>query len=113
MKPRDLMLCLFVFAAPLAHSESSDGARVAEQAEAKETAQLKKAAEAQKKLQAKFDKADVDHDGKLTEAEAKAGMPKVAARFKEIDKGAKGYVTLEDIRTYVGDQLKLMKSLAQ
>jgi hypothetical protein len=113
MKTRNLLLCVLLLGAPLAYADSSEGARIANEAEAKQTAQMKKVAEAQKKLKDKFDKADVDHDGKLTEAEAKAGMPKVYAHFKEIDKGAKGYVTIDDIRTYIGDQYRLMKSLAQ
>ena len=108
-----LLSCLLVLGTAVAHAESSEGAQASSKADAKESAQAKKLAEAQKKLQAKFEAADVDHDGKVTEGEAKAGLPKVAARFKEIDKGGKGFVTAEDIRTYVGDQVKLARSLAE
>ena len=48
-------------------------------------------------LAAKFKAADVNHDGKLTLAEAKVGMPRVAAHFSDIDTQNRGYVTLEQI----------------
>lgn len=50
-------------------------------------------------LAARFNKADADHDGKLTLAEAQAGMPRVAKHFDRIDTGHQGYVTLEGLRT--------------
>ncbi|MFP6556748.1 EF-hand domain-containing protein [Paraburkholderia sp. B3] len=52
------------------------------------------------KLQARFDAADTNHDGKLTLAEAQAGMPRVAKNFDQIDADHKGYVTLDDIERY-------------
>ncbi len=48
-------------------------------------------------LAAKFKAADVNQDGKLTLAEAQAGMPRVAAHFSDIDTQNRGYVTLEQI----------------
>jgi len=48
-------------------------------------------------IQDRFAKADADHDGKLTRAEAQAGMPRVAAKFDEIDAAHTGSVTLEQI----------------
>ena len=48
-------------------------------------------------LAAKFKAADVNRDGKLTLAEAKVGMPRVAAHFSDIDTQNRGYVTLEQI----------------
>jgi len=39
----------------------------------------------------------VNHDGKLTLAEAKVGMPRVSAHFSDIDTQNRGYVTLEQI----------------
>lgn len=49
-------------------------------------------------MEAKFAAADKDGDGKLTPEEAKAGMPRVSKNFARIDKGNKGFVTLEDIK---------------
>jgi Ca2+-binding EF-hand superfamily protein len=46
-------------------------------------------------IAARFQAADTNHDGKLTLEEAKAGMPRVAAVFSQIDVENKGYVTLE------------------
>jgi hypothetical protein len=46
----------------------------------------------------KFAAADKNHDGKLTLAEAQAGMPKVAANFDKIDAQGLGYVTLDQIK---------------
>ena len=46
----------------------------------------------------KFAAADVDHDGKLTLEEAKAGMPRVAKNLDKIDTGKKGYVTADQIK---------------
>lgn len=113
MKTRIMLSLLLALFASVGHAESSDASRVSAQADAKTAAQAKRLAEAQKELKAKFEKADADHDGKLTEAEAKAGMPKVAEHFKVIDKAGTGFVTTEDIRVYVGDQIRLAKSLAK
>jgi Ca2+-binding EF-hand superfamily protein len=49
-------------------------------------------------LASRFASADKDVDGKLTLAEAKAGMPRIAANFDKIDKDRKGFVTLEEIK---------------
>jgi Ca2+-binding EF-hand superfamily protein len=48
-------------------------------------------------IAAKFAAADKNHDGKLTLAEAQAGMPRIAANFSYIDTQNKGYVTLAEI----------------
>jgi Ca2+-binding EF-hand superfamily protein len=56
-------------------------------------------------MESKFAAADKDGDGKLTPDEAKAGMPRVSANFVKIDKGAKGFVTIEDIK----DAMAVMK----
>lgn len=45
----------------------------------------------------RFAAADTNHDGKLTLAEAKAGMPRVAANFDKIDTDHSGTVTLAEI----------------
>ena len=46
-------------------------------------------------IEAAFRRADVNKDGKLTRAEAEM-LPSVAARFDEIDKDKKGYLTLDE-----------------
>ena len=50
-----------------------------------------------KEIIAKFNAADKNHDGKLTLAEAQAGMPRVAEHFSYIDSQGRGYVTLDQI----------------
>jgi hypothetical protein len=57
-----------------------------------------------KMLDQKFADADTDHDGKLTLAEAEAGMPRVAAHFKDIDSAGLGYVTRDQVKAYIAAQ---------
>jgi len=45
----------------------------------------------------RFDKADANKDGKLTLAEAKAGMPQIAATFTALDTGKAGYLTKDQV----------------
>ena len=45
-----------------------------------------------------FAAADTNHDGQLTPAEAKAGMPRVAGNFDKIDADQSGTVTLAEIK---------------
>ena len=59
------------------------------------------AAQMKAKLEERFAKADVNGDGKLSKDEAKAGMPRVYANFDSIDTAQAGYVTLEQIETYL------------
>lgn len=47
-------------------------------------------------IEAAFRRADVNKDGKLSRAEAEM-LPSVAARFDEIDKDKKGYLTMEEV----------------
>ena len=49
-------------------------------------------------LEKRFAAADKDADGKLTKAEADAGMPRVAKNFDRLDKDKKGYVTLDQLK---------------
>ena len=55
------------------------------------------------KIAERFQAADTNHDGKLTLEEAKAGMPRVAAVFSQIDVENKGYVTLEQIQAFAAN----------
>jgi Ca2+-binding EF-hand superfamily protein len=45
----------------------------------------------------RFDKADANKDGKLTLAEAKTGMPQVAAVFTSLDTNKVGYLTKDQV----------------
>ena len=51
-----------------------------------------------KEIAERFAAADKNHDGKLTLAEAKAGMPRIYEAFDKIDTDKKGYLTLEQIQ---------------
>lgn len=57
-----------------------------------------------KDIETRFKAADKDGDGKLTLAEAKAGMPKVAKGFDKIDKDKKGYVTVDQIKAFAASK---------
>ncbi|MEI8108293.1 MAG: EF-hand domain-containing protein [Verrucomicrobiota bacterium] len=52
-------------------------------------------------MTANFAKADKNGDGKLTEAEAKAGMPRIARAFSKIDTQKTGTITLPEILAFV------------
>lgn len=56
---------------------------------------------AAQKLDERFAAADKDHDGKLTKAEAEAGMPRLAKAFDKIDADHTGYVTLPQVVAYM------------
>jgi hypothetical protein len=51
-------------------------------------------------IEDEFVKADGDADGKISKAEAAQGMPIVDEFFAEMDVGADGYVTMDDIREH-------------
>jgi Ca2+-binding EF-hand superfamily protein len=51
-------------------------------------------------LRSKFALADKDHNGQLTLDEAKAGMPRVAQGFSQIDGQNRGYITLDEILVF-------------
>lgn len=53
------------------------------------------------KVERRFEAADTNHDGKLTLAEARAGMPRIASYFNRIDTDGKGYVTLDQVERFV------------
>ncbi len=53
-------------------------------------------------FRARFEAANVTHDGKLTQQQAEeGGMRKVAAHFAEIDHDNKGFVTLDDLSAWM------------
>ena len=51
-----------------------------------------------KEIDQRFALADKNKDGRLTLAEAKEGMPRIASNFSRIDVQNKSYVTLEEIK---------------
>lgn len=51
-----------------------------------------------KEIAERFDKCDVNHDGRLTQAEANGCMPRVYEHFADIDSGNRGYITLQQIQ---------------
>lgn len=53
------------------------------------------------RMESRFNAADSNHDGKLTLAEAQAGMPRVAQHFSEIDTAKKGYITYSQLRAFM------------
>ena len=61
---------------------------------------------AAQKLEDRFAAADTDHDGKLTKAEAQAGMPRLAKHFDEVDAQKTGSVTLDQVKQYMATQMK-------
>ncbi len=61
---------------------------------------------AAQKLEERFNAADKDHDGKLTKAEAQAGMPRLAKHFDEIDTQKTGSLTLDQVKQYAAQQMK-------
>ncbi|UBM07303.1 hypothetical protein [Cupriavidus metallidurans] len=60
---------------------------------------------AAQQLQARFANANTTHDGKLTRAQAAAGMPMVAKHFDEIDTQRTGYVTLRQIEIFMAQRM--------
>lgn len=57
-----------------------------------------RAQQAAQQLEARFQQADTDQDGKLTKAEAEKGMPRLAKNFAKIDLSGNGYVTLDQVK---------------
>jgi Ca2+-binding EF-hand superfamily protein len=59
-----------------------------------------------KQLEARFNAADKDHDGKLSKSEAEAGMPRLAKAFDKIDVDHTGYITLPQIEAFMAQMKK-------
>jgi hypothetical protein len=55
-------------------------------------------------LQTRFANANTTNDGKLTRAQAAAGMPMVAKHFDEIDTQKAGYITLPQIVAFMQER---------
>lgn len=55
-------------------------------------------------LKTRFAAADKNGDGKLTRDECQAGMPRIYRGFDKIDADGKGYITLEQIITFVANR---------
>ena len=67
----------------------------------------------EEQLQQRFSAADANHDGKLTRDEAKAGMPRIAEHFDEIDAAHAGTITLVDIERWLVKQRAARKAPPQ
>ena len=52
-------------------------------------------------LKTNFAKADKNNDGKLTKDECAAGMPRIYRAYDRIDSEGRGYITLDEIITFV------------
>jgi Ca2+-binding EF-hand superfamily protein len=72
-----------------------------------------RAKELKNKLTERFNAADLDHDGKLTLAEAQSGMPRVAKSFDAIDTQKNGYVTLKQVEAYTVKLLRKRRGRKQ
>jgi hypothetical protein len=68
--------------------------------------------EAKGKFDQRFANADTDHDGKLTPAEAKAGMPMVSKNFQAIDSNGDGFVTKPEILAFMQAKMAARKAAA-
>jgi hypothetical protein len=61
-------------------------------------------AQMMQQLETRFVNADKNHDGKLTLAEAQAGMPRMAVYFDQIDSTHSGAITLDQIKAFIVQQ---------
>jgi len=66
---------------------------------------IERAEAAAQQLQARFANANTTHDGKLTRAQAAAGMPMVAKHFDEIDTQRAVYLTLPQIEAFMAQRM--------
>ena len=55
-------------------------------------------------LKSRFAAADKNGDGRLTREECQAGMPRMYRGFDRIDSDKKGYITLEQIISFVASR---------
>jgi len=57
--------------------------------------------EQEKQVEARFNAADANRDGRLTKAEAQTGMPRIYANFDRLDTAKRGYLTLPQIKAAI------------
>ena len=69
-------------------------------------AQTAREARIEKALTQRFERADANHDGKLTLTEAQAGMPRVAQHFDQLDVNHQGYLTLAQLQADLRTRLQ-------
>ena len=55
-------------------------------------------------LKSRFAAADKNGDGRLTREECEAGMPRIYRGFDRIDADKRGYITLDQIITFVANR---------
>ena len=55
-------------------------------------------------LKSRFAAADKNNDGKLSREECEAGMPRIFRGFDKIDANQVGYITLDQIITFVASR---------
>lgn len=55
-------------------------------------------------LKSRFAAADKNGDGKLTRDECQAGMPRIFKAYDRIDTDSKGYITLDQIISFVASR---------
>jgi len=53
------------------------------------------------KAKERFNAADTNHDGQLSQDEANQGMPRLAAHFAEIDTNKDGQLSIDEIVAYI------------
>jgi Ca2+-binding EF-hand superfamily protein len=61
-------------------------------------------AEKAKELEQRFRAADKNNDGVLTEAEAKAGMPRLSKNFDRIDADQSRTISISEIKTAIANR---------
>lgn len=59
---------------------------------------------AQAEMAKRFNKADANGDGMLTKEEANGNMPKVYKNFDAIDTEKKGFITMDQVKSYAAQQ---------
>lgn len=69
--------------------------------QAQEPLDLARIEQLKTQLVQRFKQADTNGDGRLSRDEARNGMPRVYQHFDEIDASKQGFVTVEEIESFV------------